>query len=845
MKPAQTRFVLSDTFRALAIFLIVIISFTISAQTNNVDTSTPTVPPPSPSGFTVTASQFSPVSGAVTLTASGYSTANIVGVQFVIDGLTPAGVALPPYYGYPLNAEITTGLSGGSVQTTWAASIEKNGSHRLAAVARYADGSQVVSPDLTLTVSNPDFYNRQLYVDKSIGSDTNDGLAPTVGGGHGPWRSPVNAIGQAVAGDTIYLKGTFNGGEAAGDVLDVRTLAGTAALPIRITATDPLNMPTFSVGITGSGKTLYNDYPSPGTTRFLVIDHIHFDGTNSASFDPRIELSGMDHVALRTITVDGAATNSPKGLRFRGVGCTDNIIDGGTFTTTAITQNNGDGISLNYGCQRNRIINNTVGDFGHAGIVVGYTGYGGEFQAPSDPAYYNVIAYNTVTNRYARGVSTNQVGDYTLIEYNTIRKSMAASEITWPVNSKDLLGLNASHGIIRFNQLYGSRGNTAILLASYNYNFNQVASYNEIYHNVVYDNSGQAFSFSDKDGLHSQYNKIYNNVFFRNAGVSPNNPAGLSPQTNTYHFNNTVDWVTGTYGYNEVRNNIFLRDTGKAGEITITKERNSHAGGYWDIRSTISQIQSDPNLSQYWSGNLELDPQFVNAECRDFHLQPGSPAIQAGKIIAGYPYTGTAPDIGAFQSGDPPPPPSPGDTIPPAISIIAPANGATISGTMITVSASASGNVCVMGMQFKLDGANLGAEVIAEPYAALWDTFAANGAHTLTAEARDAAGHVITSSVVSVTVANPTISILAPLDGATLTDLTQVTVQAESGLGLRSIGIYCNGILIGTVSCPGNSCSHTMNWYTNDLETGYYFLYALATDTSGYSVVSTPIFVFK
>ena len=122
-----------------------------------------------------------------------------------------------------------------------------------------------------------------------------------------------------MAGDTIYLKGTFNGGEAAGDVLDVRTLAGTAALPIRITATDPLNMPTFSVGITGSGKTLYNDYPSPGTTRFLVIDHIHFDGTNSASFDPRIELYGMDHLALRTITVDGAATNSPKGLRFRGI----------------------------------------------------------------------------------------------------------------------------------------------------------------------------------------------------------------------------------------------------------------------------------------------------------------------------------------------------------------------------------------------------------------------------------------------------------------------------------------------------------------------------------------------
>src|SRR5207244_1295184 len=214
-------------------------SFTISAQTNNVDTSTPTVPPPSPSGFTLTASQFSPVSGAVTLTASGYSTANIVGVQFVIDGLTPAGVALPPYYGYPLNAEITTGLSGGSVQTTWAASIEKNGSHRLAAVAHYADGSQVVSPDLTLTVSNPDFYNRQLYVDSAIGNDANDGLAPTVGGGHGPWLTLQHAADSVVPGDAVYIKGTFagDGSSTKTGTLNLLNAAGTAARPIKFTST--------------------------------------------------------------------------------------------------------------------------------------------------------------------------------------------------------------------------------------------------------------------------------------------------------------------------------------------------------------------------------------------------------------------------------------------------------------------------------------------------------------------------------------------------------------------------------------------------------------------------------
>ena len=60
----------------------------------------------------------------------------------------------------------------------------------------------------------------------------------------------------------------------------------------------------------------------------------------------------------------------------------------------------------------------------------------------------------------------------------------------------------------------------------------------------------------------------------------------------------------------------------------------------------------------------------------------------------------------------------------------------------------------VIGVQFLLDGVALGAEDTTAPYEAEWDTAtAANGAHTLTAVARDAAGHA-TAAAVSVTVAN-------------------------------------------------------------------------------------------
>ena len=55
------------------------------------------------------------------------------------------------------------------------------------------------------------------------------------------------------------------------------------------------------------------------------------------------------------------------------------------------------------------------------------------------------------------------------------------------------------------------------------------------------------------------------------------------------------------------------------------------------------------------------------------------------------------------------------DSTPPTVSLTAPTGGATVSGT-VTVSANASDNVGVVGVQFLLDGANLGAEDTTAPY---------------------------------------------------------------------------------------------------------------------------------
>ena len=59
------------------------------------------------------------------------------------------------------------------------------------------------------------------------------------------------------------------------------------------------------------------------------------------------------------------------------------------------------------------------------------------------------------------------------------------------------------------------------------------------------------------------------------------------------------------------------------------------------------------------------------------------------------------------------------DTTAPQVSITAPTDGASVSGTTSVV-ASAFDNMGVAGVQFKLDGANLGTEVTTSPYAVSW-----------------------------------------------------------------------------------------------------------------------------
>ena len=107
------------------------------------------------------------------------------------------------------------------------------------------------------------------------------------------------------------------------------------------------------------------------------------------------------------------------------------------------------------------------------------------------------------------------------------------------------------------------------------------------------------------------------------------------------------------------------------------------------------------------------------------------------------------------------------DVAPPIVSLFSPgiSGSTTLTGT-VTMVATAVDDRAVMGVQLKLNGQNIGAEVAQDGvsgdgqfgpthYALTWDSHGvANGTYTLTAVARDAAGHSTTSAGVTVTVSN-------------------------------------------------------------------------------------------
>ena len=176
---------------------------------------------------------------------------------------------------------------------------------------------------------------------------------------------------------------------------------------------------------------------------------------------------------------------------------------------------------------------------------------------------------------------------------------------------------------------------------------------------------------------------------------------------------------------------------------------------------------------------------------------------------------------------------------PPAVSITAPANGATFTAPAnITITANASDSDGSISRVDFFQGTTLIGTATTSPYTISWNNVAAGG-YTLTARATDNLGASTTSNPVNITVGSPpTVSLTTPNNGANFTAPANVTLTANASSSngtINRVEFYQGTTLIGT----STASPYTMTW--NNVAAGSYVLKARAIDNSSASTDSTPV----
>ncbi len=175
------------------------------------------------------------------------------------------------------------------------------------------------------------------------------------------------------------------------------------------------------------------------------------------------------------------------------------------------------------------------------------------------------------------------------------------------------------------------------------------------------------------------------------------------------------------------------------------------------------------------------------------------------------------------------------DKTAPTLALTSPESGATVSGN-VNVQVTASDNVAVTEVRLLVDGV-LTSSVTGASLTSVflpWNTeSSANGVHTLTTVALDAAGNATTSTAVPVSVDNdvtaPTVVLTSPENGATVFGSVALAASASDNVGVTRVDFYLDGTLLGS----DTTAPYTYTWNSTSSVNGPHTLLARAYDLWG------------
>jgi len=354
-----------------------------------------------------------------------------------------------------------------------------------------------------------------------------------------------------------------------------------------------------------------------------------------------------------------------------------------------------------------------------------------------------------------------------------------------------------------------------------------------IHHNTFYALSGiypGEVVRSQWSGLHNV--KLYNNTI-EFAGTNTMNVVGLygGSSDNIDIKNNLV--INSNTSYNYYPNQLIHTEGGAtitSGTLQVLNNSTTNVDPGSIITSLLSLLNPLINV------NILSNPAVMTTGNRPSpYYMPvtGSSLIDAG-LNVGYSYLGSAPDIGAFESG--------ATNSAPQVSITSPTNSANFTtGSTVTINANATdNNGTVAKVEFFQGSTKLG-EDLTSPYSFAWTSVPA-GSYSLTAKATDNLGAATTSSAIAITVANanvaPTVAITSPANNGSFTTGSTITINSNA---TDSDGTVAKVEFFQGSTKLGEDLTSPYSFAWTSVPAGNYSLTTKATDNLGASTTSSAI----
>ncbi len=762
----------------------VIDEFTVLGPAIVLDTTPPTISLTAPtSGATVT--------GTVTLSATATDNVGVTGVQFQLDGGNLGAVLSGAGPGYTLS---------------WDTTASSNGSHTLTAVASDAAGNQGVSSAVTVTVNNP--VVPPVISGVAASSISSSGATIT-------WSTDKPANSQVAYGTTSAYGSTSALNSSLVTSHSV-TLAGLAAsttyhyqamsqdaqgnlatsADFTFTTTATAAPPAVSITAPGSGSTLTGTVTvTANATSTVGIASVQFqlDGTNLGA---AVTGSGPSY------STSWNTTTASNGNHMLTAQATDT---GGNSTTSG-------GVTVT--------VSNTVAPPVISGVTAGgISASGATITWTTSTASSSQVAYGT-TSSYG---SLSTLNSALVTSHSATLAGLAGSTTYhYQAMSQDAQGNLATSGDFTFTTTSGPQivlliqgnaseasgtGNgavitpstapagftgTAVVNGSGSINFSPAQVGNGVYFLNCCANSNNAYYQFTSAAIGNIFNVNSGQVSFNlqsRYSFAQRQASAASPR---YTFD--VRDGNGNHLF------YFLTEV-VSGNLIFTYQAGTTAQAYYVPRGTedtLFGLGVNLQVTLAWGGTttqLYLNNNVVKTTAYTVPTANWTAAssfdLGAYQYLNAGGYSSSDDVINQFTVAS-----SAASVVPPNVSVTAPGNGSTLTGTE-TVTANATSAMGIANVQFKLDGVNLGAAAAGSgpSYSTSWDTTTAtNGSHALTAVATDTAGNTATSAAVTVTVSNtatpPVISGVTAsgisASGATITWSTSTASSSQVAYGITS-----------------------------------------------------------